>query len=126
MENILLHPYSYYDYDCFRSAAKSEDQHLSLSPCLRLAILLERRTGAAEQCTESGMQTAIFSSISESPSPLQEQGRVDMAAETSEDATKAAVPHLALVTTVTSHCLLSSTPPVFSLRHDVTLPLSDI
>ena len=94
MENILLHPYSYYDYDCFRSAAKSEDQHLSLSPCLRLAILLERRTGAAEQCTESGMQTAIFSSISESPSPLQEQGRVDMAAETSEDATKAP-PHLA-------------------------------
>ena len=80
-------------------AAKSEDQHLSLSPCLRLAILLERRTGAAEQCTESGMQTtAIFSSISESPSPLQEQGRVYMAAETSEDATKAAVPHLALVT----------------------------
>ena len=107
-------------------AAKSEDQHLSLSPCLRLAILLERRTGAAEQCTESGMQTtAIFSSISESPSPLQEQGRVYMAAETSEDATKA-VPHLALVTIVTSHCLLSSTPPVFSLRHDVTSPLSDI
>ena len=106
-------------------AAKSEDQHLSLSPCLRLAILLERRTGAAEQCTESGMQTAIFSSISESPSPLQEQGRVYMAAETSEDATKAA-PHLALVTIVTSHCLLSSTPPVFSLCHDVTLPLSDI
>ena len=49
-----------------------------------------------------------------------ESNGVDMAAETSEDATKAAVPHLALVTIVTSHCLLSSPPPVFSLRHDVT------